>query len=167
MSTKYVRVVSSSQAAGSPLSGEIAHAFERIRERAFAIYDSHPADTPGCEYEDWRQAERELFEIPECEVDEQGNTCRLSLKTEAGAKRPLTVIVEAGQVTILGHRAADGELNLFRQVSLPEGIDLTHTHVRARRGKSVEVVMAKRKVSEPARRPVMTAPAAGRMILAV
>ena len=82
MSTKYVRVVPSSDGAGASLSSEIEHAFERIRERAYAIYDNRMADASNNEYENWLQAERELFEVPEIFVKDEGMSCRIHLERE-------------------------------------------------------------------------------------
>ena len=87
MPTKYVRIVPSSGAAGSSLSDEIAQAFDRIRERAYAIYDNRLANATGSDYEDWLQAERDLFEVPEANLVDDGDTCRLLLQTEAAADR--------------------------------------------------------------------------------
>ena len=87
MSTKHVRVVPSSDPAGPPLSGEIALAFEQIRERAYAIYDNRSPDA-GTDYEDWLRAERELFEIPEVEIEDQRESCLVLISAEATADRP-------------------------------------------------------------------------------
>jgi len=144
MSTKYVRVVPSSDGAGASLSSEIEHAFERIRERAYAIYDNRMADASNNEYENWLQAERELFEVPEIFVKDEGMSCRIHLETEAGADRQLTIIVEPSLLTVLGHRTADGEMILFRRANLPEPVDPERAESVVRRGSGIEMVIAKR-----------------------
>ncbi len=168
MPTRYVRVVPSSGPAGSLLSSEIAQAFERIRERAYAIYDSRLPDIPGSEYEDWLQAERELFEVPEFELSHDENVCCLILQAEAAADRPLTVAVEPMRITILGHSMADGEICLFRVVNLPEAVDPERADVVIRRGSGVEIVLAKAGVpAEPAEEPKAMAAAAGCEVVTV
>ena len=159
MSTKYVRVVPSSEAAGPSLSGEVAQAFERIRERAYAIYDSRQPDAEGSDYEDWLQAERELFEIPDVEIGYDGDACRLLLHSEAVADRPLTIAVESAQVTVMGHRMADGEMSLFRRINLAELVDPDRASVTIRRGAGIEIVMAKAGAPEPAKPKAMAAAA--------
>jgi HSP20 family molecular chaperone IbpA len=166
MSTKYVRVVPSSETAGSSLSGEITQAFERIRERAYTIYDSRSPDAPGSEYEDWLRAERELFEVPDVEIQDEGEEIRLSVSTEAAVDRPLTIAVEPTQVTLLGHRMADGQMNLFRLVNLPGPVDPARATAEVRRGAGVQIVLSKPGVPDRPQSKTRAA-AVGREVVAV
>ena len=158
MSTKYVRVVPSSDSAGPPLSSEIAQAFEQVRERAYAIYDNRSPDA-GSDYEDWLRAERELFEIPEIEVkvDELGQLCRVLISAEATADRPLSIAVEPAAVTIVG-KTTDGLINLFRRVNLSEPIDPAQIRVSRRDG-YVELALGKADVAEVQKPKAMAAAA--------
>lgn len=166
MSTKYVRVVPSSEAAGSSLASEITQAFDRVRERAYAIYDCRSPDAPGSEYEDWLRAERELFEVPDVQLEDNGDEIRLRIQTEADANRPLTVALEPAKVTLMGHRMADGEMNLFRLINLPEPIDPVRARVEMRRGAGVEIILGKAGGSERSKPSVQTA-VAKREVVAV
>ncbi len=149
MWTKYVRIVPSSAAAGLSLSGEIAQAFERVRERAFTIYDSRSADDAGSEFDDWLRAERELFEVPDASVESDGEVCRLLVHAQAQASRPLTIFVEPGMVTVMGHRSTDRTLCLYRRVSLSEMVDPDRVRLVLRRGTGIQVVMTHQRVPTP------------------
>jgi hypothetical protein len=138
MSTKYVRVVPSSDPTGPSLSGEVNLAFDKIRERAYAIYDSRAPDA-GSDYEDWLQAERELFEIPDVEVQDDGKFCRLVVHAEASRSRPLTIGIEPEMVTVLG-KTTDGLINLFRRINLSNPVNPEYVRVAERNG-SIELSM--------------------------
>lgn len=156
MSTKYVRVVPSSESAGPPLSGEIAQAFEQIRERAYAIYDNRSPDA-GSDYEDWLRAERELFEIPEVEIEDRHESCLVLISADATADRPLSIAVEAAAVTVVG-KTTDGLLNLFRRVNLSEPIDPAQVRV-ARRDGYIEIALGKAGAVEAQKPKAMSAAA--------
>jgi len=149
MSTKYVRIVRSSEAAGTSLSGEIAQAFERIRERAQSIYAGRAPDAPGSEFEDWLRAEREMFEVPEASLETDDACCRILLQAVVSAKRPITIVVEPGQVTALGHRAADGEMCLYRVVNLSDPIEIDGVRAVSRGAAGIEIVMSRAGVPQP------------------
>ena len=140
MPTKYVRIVRSSGTTGPPLSGEVAEAFERIRERAYAIYDNRGPDA-GSEYEDWLQAERELFEIPDVEIRDDEDACRVLLNTEPGPDRQLSIAVEPTVVTVIG-QSTDGLTNLLRRVNLADAVDPERVRISRRDG-AVEIVLVK------------------------
>jgi hypothetical protein len=156
MSTKYVRVVPSSDPTGPSLSGEINQAFDKIRERAYAIYDSR-ATNVGSDYEDWLQAERELFEIPDVEVQDDGKFCRLVVHAEASRSRPLTIGIEPEMITVLG-KTTDGLINLFRRVNLASPVDPEQVRVAERNG-SIELSIAEAAVQREAPRRAMAATA--------
>jgi len=50
--------------------------------------------------------------------------------------------VEPAQVTVLGHRMADGEMSLFRRINLPEPIDRNNAEAagRGRRRRRQETI---------------------------
>jgi hypothetical protein len=168
MSTKHVRVVPSFAIAGLSLSGEIAQAFERIRERAYTLYDSRAVDQAGSEFEDWLRAERELFEVPDVKIEDDADTCRLRLYAESLAERPITVIVEPSLATVLGHRRADGEMVLFRLINLPEPVDPLRAQVVEAYGDSIEIVLTRPGAPEVETQSLKAmAAAAGREVLLV
>ena len=154
MSTKYVRVVPSSDSAGATLSGEIAQVFEQIRERAYAIYDNRSPEA-GSDYEDWLRAERELYEIPEVEVslDELGEPCQVLIGAEATADRPLSIAVEPAVLTVVG-KTTGGLINLFRRVNLSEPIDPAQVRV-VRRDGYIELVRIQITFSVPNSRSLL------------
>lgn len=160
MPMKYVRVVPSS-GAGSSLCSEIAQAFDRIRERAYTIYDSRLPDTPGSEFEDWLQAERDLFEVPDCNLQDEGHAYRLLLETEAATDRPLTIALEPGVATVMGHRLTDGEMCLFRRINLPEPVVPESADVVIRRGSGIEITMMKQEAAAASIKPKAMAAAVG------
>lgn len=149
MWTRYVRIVPSSEVTGLSLSGEIALAFDRIRERAQEIYDNRGPDSPGTEFQDWLQAERELFEVPDVHLEYDDQACRLFVSAEVLAERPLSILVEPGLITVLGHRMADGELCLFRRINLPDPIDPERARMDVQTGGMVKIVLAKPGAPEP------------------
>ena len=159
MPIRYLRIVLSSEAGASALIDEIFEAFERVRERAFTIYDSRAADETASEFDDWLQAEREMFEAPGASLESDGEVSRLLLPVQSSASRPLTIFVEPTSITVLGHRAADGVLCLFRRISLSETIDPRRTRLLSKRGTGIQVVMTHQRVPapEPARMRTMAA----------
>lgn len=166
MSTKYVRIVRSSDPAGPPLSGEIAQAYERIRERAYAIYDTRGAEG-GSEYEDWLQAERELFEIPDIEIMDDEETCRVMLGTEPGPDCQLSIAVEPTVVTFIG-QTNDGLMNLLRRVNLAGTVDPERVRIDRRDG-GVEISLAKAgqvQAAPPKPKSMAAAAAAGARVFA-
>ena len=154
MPMRYTRVVWSSDAGAPALFVQIAEAFERVRERAFAIYDSGVAEETASEFDDWLQAEREIFEVPAASLESDGELSRLMLAVQSSASRPLTILVEPSCITVLGHRSNDGALCLLRRVNLSETIDPRRTRLVSKRGAGMQVVMTHQGVPMPEPSPV-------------
>ena len=156
MPMRYVQIVLSSEAPASALLAEIAQAFERVRQRAFTIYDSRAAEVSACEFDDWLQAEREIFDVPIVSLESDGELSRLFLPVEPSANRPLTILVEPSCLTILGHHS-DGcgaALCLLSRINLSETIDPPRTRVLLKRGAGLQVIMTHHGVPAPEPAPL-------------
>lgn len=156
MPTPFVQLIPSSDPAGLPLAGTISQAIEAIRRRAFQLFEQRPPHE-GSEFEDWLRAERELFEIPEAAVVEDGASVMVRFDVEPSSERPLTILVEPQAVTALSFNE-QGELTLLRRLNLSEPIDPLRVSIE-QSGAAVDVMLVR--AQAPLRAAVAAAGAGG------
>jgi HSP20 family molecular chaperone IbpA len=107
----------------SPASTEFEKYYEaieadlgRIRERAFALFHG----TGQSDFDNWIQAERELFDVPKLDVDAGTAT----FEVPGFAPEELQLTVTPATLTLRGHTESEtGRKDLFRHVSLEAAID--------------------------------------------
>jgi HSP20 family protein len=115
---------------------EIRALSERIRQRAFDIFE-HRRDSDGTAVSDWLAAERDLLGIPESEMIEKDGEydVRLSAPGFEPAEVQVTALNDALIVKAVSTHQHDksegdvrfcefGQKTLFRRFDLPEEIDI-------------------------------------------
>jgi HSP20 family molecular chaperone IbpA len=137
---------------------ELELAKAAITERAYWISMQRPER--ASEFDNWIEAERQLFQVPSCEViRENGDICLRAAVPGLEAKDlRLTALPEA--IVIASTEAAEPEANgadvvfsemnrnrILRRVSLPERINLSSVKARLERG--ILEVAAAREAIEP------------------
>jgi HSP20 family molecular chaperone IbpA len=79
MSAIKVNRYDSSEKGSTGVLEELERVFESIRERAFDLFLRRSNKDQNRELDDWLQAERELFDLPRCEMVEKENEYAVSL----------------------------------------------------------------------------------------
>jgi len=128
---------------------EIMRRQEIIAQRAFDLFKSH-ADGFTAEFDDWLQAEQELFPQPSIEVRKANNHFEIDAALPAADPKKVYVKVTAEDVLITAERearradpvtaaaartTADGRGQYFRSIHLPELIDPNHVKADYRHGR--------------------------------
>ena len=116
---------------------EIMRRQEMIAQRAFELFRSH-ADSFSADFDDWLQAENELFPQPSIEVRKMNNHFEIDAALPGVDPKKVDVKVTAEDVLITAEREAmkpeptsaaaagatpDGKMQYFRSIHLPEPID--------------------------------------------
>ncbi len=128
---------------------EIMRRQDLIARRAFDIFKDH-ADRFSAEFDDWLQAERELFPQPSIEVRRANNHFEIDAALPGVDPRKVDVKVTAEDVLITAEREAnksepmsaaaagrssDGKVQYFRSIHLPALIDPNHVKADYRHGR--------------------------------
>ena len=128
---------------------EIMRRQEMIARRAFDLFKSH-ADMFSAEFEDWLQAERELFPQPSIDVRKANNHFEIDAALPGVDPKTVDVKVTAEDVLITAEReatkaepmsaaaagrASDGKVQYFRSIHLPEPIDPNHVRADYKHGR--------------------------------
>ena len=119
---------------------------ERIRQRAFEIFERRGGGH-GFAMDDWLDAERDLFRIPESELIEQDN--RFEVRVSAPGFDPTDIQVTALPDALIvkaasthKHDKSEGKVRfcefaqktLFRRVDLPEAINVNKVSANLDKG---------------------------------
>jgi HSP20 family protein len=136
MANVVVQKIGKDKPAPAPLLKELKDTFERIRKRAFELFESR-GRTSGGELEDWIQAERDLFWIPRAELAETGTEFKIRVGVPGMDARNLEVTAQSGEILVRGNTerriekrgqgvyySEFGEKSLFRRFEVPGSIDL-------------------------------------------
>lgn len=128
---------------------EIMRRQEMVAQRAFEIFKSH-ADAFSADFDDWLQAERELFPQPSIEVRKVNNHFEIDAALPGVDPRKVDVKVTAEDVLITAEREApraemmtaeaagrtpDGKAQYFQSIHLPEPIDPSHVRANYKHGR--------------------------------
>lgn len=125
---------------------EIMGRQEMIAQRAFDLFRSH-ADMFSAEFDDWLQAERELFPQPSIEVRKANNHFEINAALPGVDPKKVDVKVTAEDVLITAERETtgvtaeaagktpEGKVQYFRSIHLPEPIDPSHVKADYRHGR--------------------------------
>lgn len=138
MSQIAVQRVHSNETESSPIVGQIKSLGERIRERAYQLFERN-GHNHGSAVSDWLQAEDDLLMIPESELVESDGRFELQVAVPGFDAKdievdalPDTIIVRAENSH--KHDSKDGKVQfcefsekaLFRRFDLPAGVDVDH-----------------------------------------
>jgi HSP20 family molecular chaperone IbpA len=128
---------------------EIMRRQEAIAQRAFEIFKGH-ADAFSADFDDWLQAERELFPQPSIELRKMNNHFEIDAALPGADPRKLDVKVTAEDVLITAERegprgqpmtaaaaanTSDGKVQYFQSIHLPELIDPNHVRASYKHGR--------------------------------
>jgi HSP20 family protein len=129
-----------------PLLQETFDLLENVRKRAYELFERR-GGAPGNDIADWLQAESEVFQVPRMELSETDREFELQVATPGlGAKDlriaalPHAIIVEGEAThrhsgTKRNIRACEfGERKLFREIPLPEPVDVDHVSASLDKG---------------------------------
>jgi len=146
-------------AADTSVVDEMKSLAERIRQRAFEIFERRGA-SDGFAVDDWLTAERDLFRIPESELLERDGKfeARVSAPGIDPADVTVTALPDALIVkgsTVHQHEHTDGDVRfcefdqrtLFRRFDLPERINVDQVTASLDRGM---LQLTARKAPQPA-----------------
>lgn len=128
---------------------EIMRRQEMIAQRAFEIFKSH-AEAFNADFDDWLQAERELFPQPSVELRKMNNHFEIDAALPGVDPKKVDVKVTAEDVLITAERempgaapmtaeaagkTSDGKAQYFQSIHLPEPIDPNHVRANYKHGR--------------------------------
>lgn len=128
---------------------EIMRRQEKIAQRAFEIFRSH-ADAFSADFDDWLQAERELFPQPSVELRKMNNHFEIDAALPGVDPKKVDVKVTAEDVLITAEKempgaapmtaeaagkTSDGKVQYFQSIHLPEPIDPNHVRANYKHGR--------------------------------
>ena len=97
---------------------------DRIRERAFTIFESRGA-VPGMALDDWLQAERDLTLGTESDLTEKDAAFQLRMTVPGFTGKELKVTALPDALVVLAKSASrEDEKTLYQRVDLPAPIDV-------------------------------------------
>jgi HSP20 family molecular chaperone IbpA len=121
-----------------PLLQKTIDLVERVRTRAFELFEKRGA-VPGNELDDWLQAEKEIFDVPDMEIAEHEAEFELHLAWPGFQAKNIRVAALPDMAIVVGeaahqHSHTNGagdfcehsERRVFRQIPLPGPVDVDH-----------------------------------------
>src|SRR6266581_7778069 len=99
MSNVAVYGVQAGKPAATPFLQEVRDTFEAIRRKAFELFERRGA-VPGYELDDWLQAERDLFWVPQAEIAEATNKFRIEVAVPGFEAKDLEVTAFSGAIIV-------------------------------------------------------------------
>ncbi len=147
----------------SSLLEDMRRTLEEIQRRAFGFFQER-GGLGGSDLEDWVRAERDLFQVPACELVEKEKEFVLRVAVPGLEAKNLKVTALPDTLVVEGqteeHRESKeehtlfrefAEKKLFRRVNLPSNVDLDH--VKAALDKGVLEITAP-KLAAPVKKKV-------------
>ena len=129
-----------------PFLQETIDLFDHVRRRAFELFQSR-GGAPGNDMEDWLRAEGEVFQVPRMELAERDEEFQLQIAVPGFDSKDIRVTALPDAVIVEGetthqHRETKGhvricefgERRVFREIPLPEPVDLEHVSATLDKG---------------------------------
>ena len=128
-----------------PLLQETIDLLDGVQRRAFELFERR-GGAPGNDIGDWLQAEREIFQVPRMELSENDGEFQLQVAVPGFDAKDLRVAALPDAVIVEGETAHQhrkkgnvrvcefGERKIFRQIPLPEGVDVDHVSASIDKG---------------------------------
>lgn len=117
-----------------------------ISNRAYELFEKR-GHQPGHDIEDWLQAESELFQKPEVEVETKGKTIVVKAKVNGFKADDLQVGIESNHIVIYGAKRGNSKSKkggitstssysevLSRVIDLPENVDTDKAKAKLEKG---------------------------------
>lgn len=124
MTTTAIKTVGPANTAYPAFLSLIESDFNRIRERAFNLF----RENGGSDWDNWLTAERDLFEVPNGELNTTDSGYEARIAMPGFTPEQLTVTATAEGLTVLGEAGAEGsQKQIFRHFGLetpinPDGV---------------------------------------------
>jgi HSP20 family molecular chaperone IbpA len=131
-----IEKVDEKKAAGSSVFNEMKTLSDRIRQRAFELFERRGAGD-GSAVDDWLLAERDLFRLPESELIERDGKFEARVSAPGIDADDVTVTALPNALIVKGssthkHERTDGDIRfcefdqrtIFRRFDLPEPINV-------------------------------------------
>jgi HSP20 family protein len=95
----HVQKIEENKPALTPVLEEMRATFDKIRKRAFELFLRRGA-APGLDVEDWVQAERELFWVPQAELAETEAEFKVQVRVPGFEAKDLNITVQPYEILI-------------------------------------------------------------------
>lgn len=159
----------------SPLIEEMKSLAERVRQRAFEIFQHRAGERS--DLDDWFEAERELIWTPESELVEKDGKFQLQIAVPGFQAKDVRVMALPDAVVVRAHSThehdkSDGhvcfcefERSMFRRIDLPEPINVDTVAANLDHG-MLKLTAAKAKTPGQTEKPAQTEKPVEKMIAA-
>jgi len=130
----------------APVLKELKDTFEDIRRKAFELFE-HRGGVPGKEMDDWIQAERDLFWVPQAELTESDAEFKIQVAVPGFEAKNIQVTAQPGEILVRGNvenrfdkkeknvcYSEFGEKSLYRRFELEAPINLDRTNANVENG---------------------------------
>jgi len=131
-----VQKIEENKPALAPVLEGIKETFNKIRKRAFELFERR-GRAPGFELEDWLQAERDLFWVPQAKLSETDAEFKMKVAVPGFEANDLDVMEQPDEILIQGQaqKSAEkteegvtysefGTKELYRRFALATPIDI-------------------------------------------
>ena len=146
MSQVPVQKINSDQAQSSSMVEEVQSLAERIRERAYQLFENR-GRSDGSALDDWLQAENDLVLIPQSDLVETNGNFEMHVAMPGFEPKDIEVDALPDSLVVRGqnahtHQQKDGkvqfcefgEKRVFRRFDLPAPIDTDHVNASLDKG---------------------------------
>ncbi len=113
-----IQKLEASKPALTPLLEGMKATFDKIRERAFELFERR-GGAPGLDVDDWVRAEHELFWVPQAELTETETEYKIKVGVPGFDAKDLDVTVQPQEILVQG-RAEQREEKMEQGVSFSE-----------------------------------------------
>lgn len=97
-----VQKIGENKPALTPVLEGLQETYDRIRKRAFELFERR-GGTPGFELDDWLQAERDLFWVPQAEVSETETEFKLKVAVPGFGAKDLDITAQPEEILVQGN----------------------------------------------------------------
>lgn len=125
---------------------ELSETFDQIRDRAFELFERR-GGAHGQDTNDWVQAEKELFWVPQAEIRETDSEVTIEVGVPGFAAKDIQVTVQPGEILVRGNTekfiekkegavsfSEFGEKSLYRRFEVTPAIDVDRTTAAVENG---------------------------------
>jgi len=102
MANVTVQKVAENKPALTPVLEEMKSTFDKIRERAFELFERR-GGAPGFDVEDWVRAEHDLFWVPQAELVETEGEFKIKVGVPGFEAKDLDIQAHPSEILVLGH----------------------------------------------------------------
>ena len=158
MSNVTVQKIESGRPVPAGVLEEIRGMFDAVQKKAFELFE-HRGGTSGSAVEDWIQAERDLFWVPQAEITETETEFKIQIGVPGFEPNDVHVTAEPGAILVRGktekriekeekeYRYSEfGEKSLYRRFELGAPVDIEQVEANVTNG--MLTVVAPKQISK-------------------